>query len=440
MKSTGSDSSTATIDASEGLGPRASIDVRGALAPDSATAQATLRKPLAQAPRAARLVFALLQRLERGTLSLTLPGGRAILFGRGQPFATIRLANWNLFPAALKSGDIGFAQTYIAGDWETDSLAAVLDVAVANRDALEEAVYGRWWGRLALRLRHLLNRNSRAGSRRNIHAHYDLGNPFYRLWLDPSMTYSSALFGGEAGRTLEQAQAAKYRRILGELALPAGASVLEIGCGWGGFAELAARDGLRVRGLTLSTEQLAYATRRIADAGLQSEASFVLQDYRDEAGRYDGIASIEMFEAVGEAYWPAYFDTLRRALAPQGRAVVQTITIADEFFERYRRGTDFIQQYVFPGGMLPSPSVFEAHARRAGLRVTRRFAFGQDYARTLACWREAFVGRIEQVRALGFDRRFERIWEFYLAYCEAAFRHRSTDVVQYTLEHARAGR
>jgi len=438
MKNIGADSLTATMDASEGMGPGRAIDMRAALAPDNASAQTATRQPPAQAPRAARMVFALLQRLERGSLSLTLPGGRTIAFGRGQPRAAIRLANWNLFTAALKSGDIGFAQTYIAGDWQTDSLAAVLDVAVANRDALEDAIYGRWWGRLALRLRHLLNRNSRAGSRRNIHAHYDLGNSFYRLWLDPSMTYSSALFAGDPARTLEQAQTAKYRRIIDELALPAGASVLEIGCGWGGFAELAARDGLRVRGLTLSTEQLAYATRRIADAGLQANAGFRLQDYRDEAGRYDGIASIEMFEAVGEAYWPAYFDTLRRALAPGGRAVIQTITIADEFFERYRRGTDFIQQYVFPGGMLPSPSVFESHARRAGLRVTRRLAFGQDYARTLACWREAFVGRIDQVRALGFDRRFERIWEFYLAYCEAAFRHRSTDVVQYTLEHERA--
>jgi cyclopropane-fatty-acyl-phospholipid synthase len=428
MKNIGADSLTATIDAGEGLGPRRAIDVRTTLAAEGATAQGSMRQPPVHAPRAARVLFALLERLERGSLALTLPGGGTIAFGRGQPSAAIRLANWNLFTAALKSGDIGFAQTYIAGDWETDSLAAVLDVAVANRDALEDAVYGRWWGRLALRLRHLLNRNSRAGSRRNIHAHYDLGNPFYRLWLDPSMTYSSALFAGAPGRTLEQAQAAKYRRILDELALPAGGSVLEIGSGWGGFAELAARDGLRVRGLTLSTEQLAY------------NASFALQDYRDEAGRYDGIASIEMFEAVGEAYWPAYFDTLRRALAPGGRAVIQTITIADEFFERYRRGTDFIQQYVFPGGMLPSPSAFEAHAGRAGLRVTRRFAFGQDYARTLACWRESFVGRIEQVRALGFDRRFERIWEFYLAYCEAAFRHRSTDVVQYTLEHRRAGR
>jgi len=399
---------------------------------------AAARRPADGAPRAARALLALLGRISHGSLSLALPDGRVLAFGRGEPHASIRLANWNPFDATLASGDVGFAETYIAGDWDTDSLVAVLDLAVANRTALDDAVYGRWWGRLALRLRHLLNRNSRAGARRNIHAHYDLGNAFYRLWLDPGMTYSSALFEGDEGRSLEQAQLAKNRRILEQLSLPPGASVLEIGCGWGGFAEVAAREGLRVRGLTLSTEQLAYASERIAQAGLRERASFALQDYRDETGRYDGIASIEMFEAVGEAWWPAWFETLRRSLAPGGRAVVQVITIADELFERYRKGTDFIQQYVFPGGMLPSPSAFEAQVRRAGLRVAGRFAFGADYARTLALWRERFVARIDEVRALGFDRRFERLWEFYLAYCEAAFRHGNTDVVQYTLEHGHA--
>jgi len=411
-----------------------------ATAPTPASRVAPARRLPARTPRAARLVFALLERLDRGSLTLTLPGGESVAFGRGLPGATIRLANWNLFAETLKSGDVGFARTFIDGDWSTDSLAAVLDLAVANRDALEGAVYGRWWGRIALRIRHLLNRNSREGARRNIHAHYDLGNDFYRLWLDPGMTYSSALFAGDPGCSLEQAQHAKYRRVLDQLALPAGASVLEIGSGWGGFAELAARDGLRVRGLTLSTEQRAFAERRIAEAGLENAARFALQDYRDETGRYDGIVSIEMFEAVGEAYWPDYFETVARTLADGGRAVIQTITIADELFERYRRGTDFIQQYVFPGGMLPSPSAFESHARRAGLRVAKRFAFGQDYARTLARWRERFVERIDEVRALGFDLRFERLWEFYLAYCEAAFRHRNTDVFQFTLEHANAGR
>lgn len=413
----------------------ATIDPSGALGAGPAPAAARQRG-VARPPRTARALLALLERIGHGSLALTLPDGRRLAFGRGEPHAAIRLANWNLFDATLKSGDVGFAETFMAGDWATDSLAAVLDVAVANRAALDDAVYGRWWGRLALRIRHLLNRNSRAGARRNIHAHYDLGNAFYRLWLDPGMTYSSALFDGDERRSLEQAQQAKYRRVLDELALPAGASVLEIGCGWGAFAELAARDGLRVRGLTLSTEQLDYANRRVAHAGLQPQVQFALQDYRDETGRYDGIASIEMFEAVGEAWWPAWFDTVRRSLAPDARAVVQVITIDDALFERYRRSTDFIQQYVFPGGMLPSPSAFEAQLRRAGLRVARSFAFGPDYARTLAIWRETFVARLAQVRALGFDARFERLWEFYLAYCEAAFRRGNTDVIQYTLEHA----
>jgi cyclopropane-fatty-acyl-phospholipid synthase len=388
------------------------------------------------APPSARVVLAMLASIEHGVLEIHLPGGERLSFGHTGPSAQIRLANWKPFSVALRRGDIGFAESFIAGDWSTDSLAGVLEIAVANRDRLEAAIYGRRWTQLIARLRHLLNRNDRAGSRRNIQAHYDLGNPFYRLWLDPSMSYSSALFAGRPDLTLEQAQHAKYQRVIDELALPAGSQVLEIGCGWGGFAEQAARQDLRVRGLTLSHEQLAYATDRLRGAGLEHVVEIELRDYRDETRLHDGIASIEMFEAVGERYWPAYFDTIRRTLAPGGRAVVQTITIADELFARYRRGTDFIQQYVFPGGMLPSDAAFRTQAEMAGLRVAVRFAFGQDYAKTLALWRNAFIANLDAVRAQGFDTRFERTWEFYLAYCEAAFRHRSTDVVQYTLEHA----
>lgn len=384
-------------------------------------------------PPAARAVLALLRGLRHGRLTLTTPAGRTLAFGAGEPHATVRLANWNVCGASLARGDIGFAETWIAGDWHTDSLATVLRVLVANRDVIERAVYGSWWGGLLHRLRHLLNRNSRAGSRRNIHAHYDLGNPFYSVWLDPSMTYSSALYGDEPARSLQDAQHAKYRRILDVLGLAPGARVLEIGCGWGGFAEMAARDGLHVTGLTLSTEQHAWATRRLADAGLSDRARFVLQDYRDEHGRYDAIVSIEMFEAVGEQYWDAYFRTLRRCLAPGGVAVVQTITIDETLFERYRRSTDFIQQYIFPGGMLPSKTVFAERAGRAGLSVEDRFDFGLDYARTLAQWREAFVENLPRITAQGFDTRFARTWEFYLAYCEAGFAQRNTDVVQFAL-------
>jgi cyclopropane-fatty-acyl-phospholipid synthase len=386
-------------------------------------------------------VLALLRGLRHGRLTVTTPAGRTLAFGSGEPHATVRLANWNVCGASLAKGDIGFAESYIAGDWSADSLAAVLRVLVANRDVIERAVYGSWWGGLLHRVRHRLNRNSRAGSRRNIHAHYDLGNPFYSVWLDPSMTYSSALYGDEPARSLQDAQHAKYRRILDVLGLAPGARVLEIGCGWGGFAEMAARDGLRVTGLTLSTEQHAWATRRLADAGLADRARFLLQDYRDERGRYDAIVSIEMFEAVGEPYWDAYFRTLSRCLEPGGVALVQTITIDEAFFERYRRSTDFIQQYIFPGGMLPSKTVFAERAGRAGLSVEDRFGFGLDYARTLEAWREAFVANLPRIAAQGFDARFARTWEFYLAYCEAGFAQGNIDVVQFALRapHAPGG-
>ena len=391
------------------------------------------RAGAASPPAAARAVLALLQRLRHGRLVVGLPDGRTLSFGAGEPSATIRIADWKVFGATLARGDIGFAETWIDGDWTTDSLPALLRVLLANRDVIDRAIYGGRWGGALYRLRHLFNRNSRAGSRRNIHAHYDLGNAFYEVWLDPSMTYSSALFGDRPTRTLQDAQHAKYRRILDRLALPAGARVLEIGCGWGGFAETAARDGLHVTGLTLSTEQHAWATRRLAEAGLADRARFLLQDYRDERGRYDAIVSIEMFEAVGEAYWPSYFGTLERCLVPGGQALVQTITIRDALFERYRRGTDFIQQYVFPGGMLPSPGAFERGARDAGLRVEDAFAFGRDYARTLSAWRDAFLAGLPRIAAQGFDARFARTWEFYLAYCEAGFSQGDIDVVQYAL-------
>ena len=388
------------------------------------------------APRSARILLSLLGRLAHGRLVLTLPDGQTMAFGSGEPSAQMRLTNWKLFGAVLARGDIGFAESWIAGDWHSDRLIDLIDLMIANRSVLDRAVYGHGVMRWVDRLRHLLNRNTRAGSRRNIHAHYDLGNAFYRLWLDDTMTYSSAVFGGNADLPLAHAQNAKNQRVLDQLALQPGDRILEVGCGWGGFAEHAARHGMQVKGVTLSGEQQAFAQQRLSAAGLAHSARCVIQDYRDETARYDGIVSIEMFEAVGEAYWPQYFATLARSLKPGARAVVQTIVIDDALFERYRRGTDFIQQYVFPGGMLPSPEAFIAHARRAGLEVIDRYAFGQDYAQTLRLWREAFMNRLDAVRGQGFDERFIRTWEFYLAYCEAAFRHRNTDVVQFTLTHA----
>jgi cyclopropane-fatty-acyl-phospholipid synthase len=390
-------------------------------------------------PARARWVLSLLERFSAGTLAVTFPDGQRAHFGTGEPQAELRLTNWNVIRAAMTSGDIGFAETYSAGDWASSDPARVLQYFIRNRDAAERVIYGSFWGSLLYRLRHLLNRNTRTGSRKNITAHYDLGNAFYALWLDPSMTYSSALFAQAhvephsvaAPLELEQAQHAKYARVLAELALPADGRVLEIGCGWGGFAETAASAGHRLTGLTLSPSQLAFAQDRLRRAGLSADLR--LQDYRDEQAQYDGVASIEMFEAVGEAYWPSYFAALARALRPGGRACIQTIEIRDELFARYRVGTDFIQQYIFPGGMLPCPRVFREHAEAAGLRIVNRHTFGTHYARTLATWRARFMAQLPAVRAQGFDERFVRIWEFYLAYCEAAFAEGNTDVTQYTL-------
>ena len=389
-------------------------------------------------PAAARFVMRLLNQLSIGTLEVRFPDGHSQRFGQGEPCAQITLSNWNVCSAALKSGDIGFAETYIANDWHTDDLSALMNVMVRNRTLIEEVIYGSWWGRLLHRVKHLRNSNTRGGSKRNIHAHYDIGNAFYKLWLDQTMSYSSALYREPCAKiSMEEAQRAKYRRLLGELKLTPGQRVLEIGCGWGGFAELAADEaGVAVTGLTLSTEQLSYARQRMDQAGLSAQADLRLQDYRDVSGQFDAIASIEMFEAVGETFWPSYFACLKRSLKAGGRACVQSITIADALFERYRSSTDFIQQYIFPGGMLPSPAVFCAQAKKAGLRVVEQFAFGPDYARTLHEWRLAFRAHLPEIREQGFDERFIRTWDFYLCYCEAAFANANTNVMQFTLEHA----
>lgn len=401
------------------------------------TASLSASLQLNNTPWYARQVIHLLQEIEHGCLHLELPNGMQLTVGHGTPDAYLKFNEWKAFREVLSKGDIGFAEGYISGAWHTADLTGVLCLLANNRTAIDQAIYGRWWGRLASRLRHLMNANSLEGSRRNIASHYDLGNDFYSLWLDPSMTYSSARFDGDASLSMQDAQTRKYQRMLDLLELPERKSLLEIGCGWGGFAEHAARTAQhQVRGITLSREQLDYARARIRQGRLQDLCRFDLQDYREESRQYDGIVSIEMFEAVGEAYWPAYFDTLKRSLKVGGRAVVQTILIDDALFERYRTGSDFIQQYVFPGGMLPSSRRFKDEAVRAGLTVTAEEYFGLDYAETLRRWRIAFNAQAESVRKLGFDERFMRIWQFYLAYCEAGFRAGSIDVAQFRLEHA----
>jgi len=393
------------------------------------------------APAAARAIFALLRQIRGGTLDVQLPDGQMLHFGelpaQGSGHrAALRLVNWKVCAAALKSGDIGFAESYIAGDWTTPDLVALLELFIHNRDTIEALIYGTWWGSLAYRVRHLFNRNSRSGSAKNIHAHYDLGNRFYKLWLDPTMNYSSALFEGQEQRSMIEAQHAKVRRALRECGVAPGARVLEIGCGWGALAEAAAGEfGAQVTGVTLSTEQLAFAQERLQTQGLAARADLRLQDYRDiQDEPFDAIASIEMFEAVGREYWASFFQTLRDKLKPGGRACIQTITIRDDLFDRYVKSTDFIQQYIFPGGLLPSPAAFRAEVAKAGLTVVNELAFGADYARTLRQWRADFMAKDPAVRKLGFDCRFMRIWEFYLAYCEAAFATGNTSVMQFTLQ------
>ncbi len=388
----------------------------------------------ADLPRAARRVLALLQHLRHGSLDLQTPEGELLHFGNEQqPRAAIRISDWSVCDAALKSGDVGFAESFMAGHWTSPDLSALLELFIRNRTALEQLFYGGFWGGLLYRLRHALNRNTRTGSRKNIQAHYDLGNEFYRLWLDPTMNYSSAWFEGERGGDLVAAQQAKMRRALAEAQVAPGSRVLEIGCGWGAVAEVAARDfNASLTGVTLSHEQLAWARERLARAGLAADLR--LQDYRDIADEpFDAVVSIEMFEAVGREYWDGYFRTVHDKLKPGGRACIQSITIRDDLFDRYVRSTDFIQQYIFPGGLLPSPSQFRAHAEKAGLRVVNELAFGTDYAETLRRWRETFLRHDSRVRELGFDTRFMRLWEFYLAYCQAAFAAGNTDVMQFTL-------
>ena len=387
-------------------------------------------------PGAARTVLKLLQRLRHGSLTVQLPDGSMQRFGGdAAPHATLHLHNWKVFSAALKSGDIGFAESFIAGDWSTPNLTELLRVLVKNRGEMEGVIYGSWLGRLFYRVRHLLHRNTHANSRKNIHAHYDLGNAFYTLWLDETMNYSSAIFEGDIIQPMALAQKTKVRRALTQARVRPGDRVLEIGCGWGALAEMAtAESGASITGVTLSTEQLEFARARMQRLGTSNQADLRLQDYRDiDDAPFDAICSIEMVEAVGSEYWPTYFATVAKLLKPGGYACVQSIVIDDALFDRYLHSTDFIQQYIFPGGCLPCPREFRAQAEAAGLEVVDAYAFGHDYAETLRRWREAFLARRDEVLAVGFDEKFMRIWEFYLAYCEAAFDEDNIDVVQYTL-------
>jgi cyclopropane-fatty-acyl-phospholipid synthase len=395
-------------------------------------------------PAAARLALKLLQQMPQGSLHLVLPapqtGENPAVLRLGvqtaaEPTAIMKLYSWQVFERVLSSGDVGLAEGYIEGEWDSPDVVALLGLFLDNRQHLEQLVYGRWWMRLYLRLRHAWHRNSKKGSQKNIHAHYDIGNAFYDLWLDKTMNYSSAWFEGNLDQDLSQAQQAKVRRALRMAQVKAGDRVLELGCGWGGLAEVAVGEfGAQVTGVTLSSEQLQFAQDRMHRQGFAAQAELRHQDYRDIAdGPFDAICSIEMFEAVGREFWSTYFRTLMQQLKPGGLACIQTIVIDDAHFKRYLRSSDFIQQYIFPGGTLPSPSAFVTEAQKAGLQLVDRFAFGGDYAETLKRWRVQFKAQESALRSQGFDQRFMRIWAFYLMYCEAGFRSGSTDVVQFTL-------
>ncbi|MFM1960275.1 MAG: hypothetical protein RL588_1792 [Pseudomonadota bacterium] len=373
-----------------------------------------------------------------GDVTFVTPDGRTLRLRSeaGGPSAIIRIRNFRFIRRALMAGDIGFAEAYAAGEWETPDLTAVLCVFSLNFQNLTQVTEGNPLVGVFNFLSHVLNANSRRGSRRNIHAHYDLGNAFYSRWLDPSMTYSSARYP-TGGETLEAAQKAKYGALARRMELSADHHVLEVGCGWGGFAEFAAGEiGARITGITISREQHDYAQRRMFEAGLAEKADIRLVDYRDVTGHFDRIASIEMFEAVGEKYWPTYFRALHDRLKPGGRAGLQIITIQDELFEGYRRRADFIQRYIFPGGMLISESRLKRETSQAGLAWSEPERFGPDYAVTLAAWKQRFGAAWDDIRRLGFDERFRRIWDFYLSYCEAGFRTGRTQVIQLGLSRA----
>ena len=367
--------------------------------------------------------------LKSGSLRLLTPEGEIYDFGSGSPSVEMQIHDWSVITAIAARGDIGLGETYVAGLWDTNSIQDLTIVALNNLDQFEGYAYAGFWNGLKFRaVNRLLRTNSLKGSARNIRAHYDVGNEFYQLWLDESMTYSSAMFApGETD--LHSAQQHKYDRILDRL--NGAERVLEIGCGWGGFAERAADAGRHVTGLTISPSQKAYA-----DARLDGRADIRLQDYRKTTGKYDSIVSIEMIEAVGENYWPTYFATIKASLAQNGRAMVQAITVKDDYFERYRKTSDYIRHYTFPGGMLLSNRVIAQQAQRAGLVVTDRFAFGPDYARTCAVWHDRLNAKSKRIKKIGFDESFLRNWRYYLGICAASFATDQTDVVQVELTHA----
>ncbi|MEM8616026.1 MAG: cyclopropane-fatty-acyl-phospholipid synthase family protein [Pseudomonadota bacterium] len=389
-------------------------------------------------PASFRLAGMMVLRAKRGSIRFILPDHREILFDHGVkgPNAQIHVHDFDFAKRAMAGGDVGFAESYMDQQWSTPDLTAVLEFFSENFEAAGKLAVGGFVVRMTNMMRHVFNRNSKAGSKRNIEAHYDLGNDFYSAWLDETMTYSSALYD-RPNLSLEQAQRAKYSRIADEIGLEPGKSVLEIGCGWGGFAEYAAKErGAQVTCLTISPSQRAFAMERMKRQGLDAQVDIRLEDYRDHSGNYDGIASIEMFEAVGEKYWPSYFTKVHDCLKDGAKAALQIITIKDDLFPKYRKRADFIQRYIFPGGMLPSEKALAQQVRQASLYVEDVHYFGRDYAKTLRLWAKAFEEKWGQIAPMGFDERFRRMWRFYLSYCEAGFDNGRINVGHFRLAKA----
>ncbi|WP_348764291.1 cyclopropane-fatty-acyl-phospholipid synthase family protein [uncultured Henriciella sp.] len=398
----------------------------------------TSLRQLSGVPASFRLAGLFLLRTENGSIRFNLPDGRSVLFDHGNPGprAVVDVHEFGFAKRALAGGDIGFAESYMDGEWSTPDLTAVLEFFSENFEAAGKLAVGGSLVKGINKVRHFFNRNSKAGARRNIMAHYDLGNDFYESWLDETMTYSSALFD-KPNMSLEQAQTAKYAGIADQLSAGPDSSLLEIGCGWGGFAEYAAKvRGSKVTCLTISEAQRNYAASRMQAEGLSDRVEIRLEDYRDHQGKYDGVASIEMFEAVGEAYWPSYFQKIHESLDGSAKAALQIITIDDDLFRRYRKRTDFIQRYIFPGGMLPSEKALRESLSAAGLRFDAVHYFGQDYAKTLKLWAERFEEAWDRIQTFGFDERFRRLWRFYLSYCEAGFGNGRINVGQFQLSRA----
>ncbi len=395
----------------------------------------TSLKGQAGLPRYFAQVFDSVCKMNNGRLDFVLPDGRVFRAEGRYPgaVAVLEVKDNDVFSRLIREGDLGFCEAYLEGGWTTPDLQGFMDWVHSDNDEIYDGFPGMRLVRAYEKFRFWLKSNSKYQARKNISHHYDLGNDFYKLWLDETMTYSSALF--KTGQeSLEGAQTAKYASMVDQMGVKPGDHVLEIGCGWGGFAEYAAEQrGLSVTGLTISREQLSFAKKRIEKRGLQDKVKFKLLDYRDETGKYDGIASIEMFEAVGEKYWPAYFSALQRCLIPGRSATLQIITVREDRWEIYRKGVDFIQKYIFPGGMLPSPNVLRQEVDRAGLSYVTSIEFGESYSQTLRRWYQVFNEKWDQMADMGFDDRFRLMWNMYLTSCASTFSSGHCDVTQITI-------